>query len=118
MANPGERLAIPASRPDFDNFSPLDRYAWLLYNLRMDNSRLAGGLFFNQPKLRDHAKHCILWSIIRFHIWNSNSSRQLENRRERARLLRNPEADDEALEDRDPEGQAGEGGCRRTGCKC
>ncbi|RVX73613.1 hypothetical protein B0A52_02502 [Exophiala mesophila] len=60
---------------DFSSFNRLDWYAWLFHTLRVDNSVQFNGIFYNKIGMRDHAKNCLLWSVIRFDVWQSSESR-------------------------------------------
>lgn len=67
--------------PDFDDFTTLDWYAFVIHNVRMKNTLSFDGIFYGRNNLRDHAKNCILWSLIGFDVYRTARSWLISGKR-------------------------------------
>ena len=67
--------------PDFDDFTTLDWYAFVIHNVRMENTLSFDGIFYGRNNLRDHAKNCILWSLIGFDVYRTARSWLISGKR-------------------------------------
>lgn len=69
------RRKYSGRRPQKASWTPLDHYAYAMYQLREDNTHDFKGIFYSKRSMTDHEKHQILWAILQFEVYEMAPSR-------------------------------------------